>query len=65
MTRQDLRSRYPLHNETMLAKGFIPPPARPNRHYMLKWLIDATIVLALLGVGSVFGLVFLTWFQGA
>lgn len=65
MTRQDLRNRYPLHNETMLAKGFIPPPARPNRRSMLKWLIDATIVLALLGVGSVFGLIFLAWFQGA
>lgn len=68
MTREELRARYPPHNQTSLAKGFIPPPTKrrynvwPIVHVVGYWLV---LSVSLLMIGAAFAAVILAWLQGA
>lgn len=64
MNRNDLRNRYPLHNQQTLARGFIPPPTRTNRQQWLYklgyWLLTGMACLTL-GFGIL--VVILGWME--
>ena len=64
MTRNDLRNRYPLHNQALQHRRLAIPPTRTTRQQWLYklgyWLVTGTACLAL---GCCIALVILGWLE--
>jgi hypothetical protein len=66
MTRQELRDRFPLHNQASLRQGFIPPAVKSNRRK--RWEIVrywATVTFTCMVFGFVVMEIALAWLRGA